>query len=106
MTTEIIMLYVTCASREQALEIAHVLVSRGLVACANMVEGVTSVYRWQGELEQAREVLLLAKTTIAKTTTAIETIRQMHCYELPGIIVLPVMGGLPAYLSWVEKEVS
>ncbi len=102
----IVTLYITCNNREQALEIAHELLVTQLVACANILDGVTSLYRWQGEMQQDKETLLLAKTTSAKANAAVAAARKVHSHEVPCITVLPVVGGNPDYLAWVKKEVT
>lgn len=104
--TGIVTLYITCNDREQALGIAHELLVQKLIACANILDNVTSLYHWQGEIQQDKEVLLLAKTTIAKSQAAIAAARKAHSHEIPCITLLPVNGGNSDYLAWVKKEVS
>lgn len=106
MSHDVVMMYITCANREQALEIAHALVAQKQVACANIVEGLTSVYAWRGEVQEEKEVLVLAKTTTAKAESAVTAAKKIHPYEIPCITVLPVIAGFSAYLDWVKKEVS
>jgi len=94
----------TAGSREQAEKIAHALVEQKLAACVNIVDGVRSVYRWQGKVEEAVEFLLLIKTSRANLTTVEQAVRELHTYDLPEFLVLPVEGGSAEYLEWVLKS--
>lgn len=82
------------------------LVSRQLAACVNILAPCRSIYRWQGVVEEAREIPLLIKTTAARYPALAEAITQAHPYEVPEIIALPIRQGLPAYLQWVAAETS
>jgi periplasmic divalent cation tolerance protein len=92
----------TCADREQAERIAHRLVEQHLAACVNILPGVQSIYRWQGAVESAAEVLLMIKTSVAHTYEVQTTISSLHSYEVPEFLVLPVSGGSEAYLVWLD----
>jgi len=94
----------TCADREQAERIAHRLVELRLAACVNILPGVHSVYRWQGSVESAAEVLMLIKTRAALTREVQSTIAGLHSYEVPEFLVLPVSGGSESYLAWLETS--
>ena len=93
----------TVSDREQANGLARMLINQRLVACVQLMP-VDSVYRWHGRLETASEILLLIKTRADLTESVISAIKAAHPYETPEILVLPVAGGLPAYLSWIEAE--
>ena len=84
------------------MRIAKALVDQQLAACVNVVPGLTSVYRWQGQTESAQEVLLLIKTRQAVYPELEAALLTLHPYELPEIIAVPIEAGLPAYLSWIE----
>lgn len=87
-----------------ARQLARHLVEARLAACVNVLEGCTSVYRWQGAVEEASETVLVIKTA-QERYPALETfLRQQHPYELPEIIALPIAQGLPEYLDWVRAE--
>ncbi len=87
-----------------ARQLARRLVEERLAACVNVLDGCTSVYRWQGAVEEASEVVLVIKT-VQDRYAALETfLRQQHPYELPEIIALPIAQGLPEYLDWVGAE--
>jgi periplasmic divalent cation tolerance protein len=96
----------TCADREQAERIAHRLVEQHLAACVNILPGVQSVYRWQGAVESAAEVLLLIKTSSARSQDVQSTITSLHSYEVPEFLILPVLGGSEAYLAWLGASLD
>jgi periplasmic divalent cation tolerance protein len=91
--------------REAALKLARALIEAKAAACVNILGACTSVYRWQGKLENAEEIPLLIKTTGVCYAAVEAIIRRLHPYELPEIIAVPVAHGLPAYLQWVASEV-
>ena len=95
----------TAGSKEEASRIAHALVDEQLAACVNIVGPIDSVYRWQGKVESAPEVLLLVKTVAVKSTTVIARIRELHSYDLPEAIELDIEGGSPEYLKWIADSV-
>ena len=85
---------------------AHALVEQGMAACVNLLPAVRSVYRWQGTVEEAAEVTLLVKTTTALYRKVEAAIKAAHPYEVPEIIALPIVAGLPSYLDWVVSETN
>ncbi|ASX57249.1 divalent-cation tolerance protein CutA [Bordetella pertussis] len=89
-----------------AKRMAHVLVEDGLAACVNLGAPVLSVYRWKGEVEGADEIPLWIKTTYARHQAVVQTLAQLHPYEVPEIIVLPVISGIASYLDWVREQSS
>jgi periplasmic divalent cation tolerance protein len=89
---------------EAALALARALVERRLAACVNVLAECTSVYRWKGEVETAAETPLLIKVPAGRYETLERAIRELHPYELPEIVALPVSAGLPAYLDWVREQ--
>ena len=103
MPSQALLVYCTCPDHDTALRIAQTLVDRQLAACVNLVPGLTSVYRWQGQRETAEEVLLLIKTRLAVYPDLEAAVQALHPYELPEIIAVPIAAGLPAYLSWIES---
>ena len=100
------LLLTTCADADTALRLGRSLVDARLAACASVLPPMTSIYRWQGVIEQASEVQLVAKTTTAAQAAAIEHIRTHHPYQVPEILAVPVSDGLPAYLAWVAENTS
>lgn len=95
----------TAPSLEEGRRIARELVERRLVACVNLVPGVESVYRWDDKVESAAEVLLVMKTLAQKADAVAAAVREIHGYEVPELIVLPIIGGLETYLNWIETSV-
>ena len=93
-----------CPDAETAEQLANALVTRRLAACVNLLPPCRSVYQWEGKVEQAVEVPLLIKTTEACYPALEAAIRELHPYQTPEIIALPVAHGLPAYLQWVADE--
>jgi periplasmic divalent cation tolerance protein len=84
--------------------IIHELLRRRLVACAQTVGPVTSRYWWQGEINEAREWIVVCKTRAARVDAVVETIRTAHPYEVPEVVVGEITGGLAAYLEWIDAE--
>ena len=97
-------IYVTTSGREEALRIGRTLVEKRIVACVNVLDGMTSLYHWQGALETGQEAILIAKTTEDRTAEAVETIRTLHSYDCPCVLVLPIVTGNDAFLRWIEAE--
>ena len=91
---------------DAAVKLARALVERRLAACVNVLSGCTSVYRWKGEVEEAGEVPVMLKTRAARYTEVEAAIRELHPYELPEIIAVPAVRGLPEYLEWVAEETA
>ena len=96
----------TLPDQEKAQQLAYTLVEQRLAACVNILPSASSVYRWQGKVETANETIILIKTTMARYPALEAAIKELHPYELPEIIAVPLVAGLPAYLAWVETETS
>lgn len=101
-----LLVFTNLPHREAALELAQALVERRLAACVSVLGTCTSVYRWQGDLERADEVPVLIKTRLTRYAEVEAAIRERHPYELPEIVAVPVMRGLPEYLDWVAEETA
>ena len=93
-----------CPDEAAANRIALAVVEAKLAACVNLLPRVQSIYRWQGAVESASEVPLLIKTTAGRYDALEAVIRDLHPYDVPEIIALPVAAGLPAYLDWLAAE--
>lgn len=94
------------AGRLGAHELARALVDERLCACVNVLPGVRSYFRWQGRVDAADELLLVAKTTAAAAAAVRARIAALHAYEVPEVLELAVDGGLPAYLQWLGDAVG
>jgi periplasmic divalent cation tolerance protein len=90
--------------RASAEKLAHALIDKRLAACVNILSPCRSVYRWEGKIEDAEEFPVLIKTTRERYPALEAAIRAGHPYTVPEIIAIPLAGGLPAYLDWVENE--
>jgi periplasmic divalent cation tolerance protein len=101
-----IVIFCTVPDRESGGRIGHALVEERLAACVNLVPGLTSIYRWQGAVQQETECLLLIKTTAARFAALAERLKALHPYDVPEIIALPVTNGLPAYLNWITENIK
>ncbi len=101
---EAVVVLVTTGSREEGIRIGDALVGEHLVACVNMIAGVRSCFFWEGKAQTADECLLICKTTRGAVQELIDRVKQLHSYEVPEVIALPVVAGLPAYLSWVSDS--
>ena len=98
--------YMTAASKDEATHIGRELVSARLAACVNIVEHMTSIYRWEGKIEEGAEVVLIAKTLESRVPQLIEKVKSMHSYSCPCIISLPIETGNLEYLKWIQAEVQ
>lgn len=87
-----------------AKRIAHMLVEEYLAACVNLGTPCLSMYMWEGKLEGAEEVPLTIKTTRGQVPALTERLKQLHPYEVPELLVLPVLGGLQSYMEWVRAQ--
>jgi len=98
------MLYITASSRDEALMIGRALVAEKLAACVNVVGEATSIYRWQGKVEEAPEIVLIAKTRKDLAEKAIARIKVLHSYDVPCAVAYDMAAGVPAYLNWIDQE--
>ena len=101
-----LLIFSTCPDRESAERLARALVEQRVAACVNILPGIRSLYRWQGKLESAEELLLLIKSNELAYPEAEQLIRRLHPYELPEIVAVPVGNGLPAYLDWISETIE
>jgi uncharacterized protein involved in tolerance to divalent cations len=101
-----LMVLCTCSSMEEGRRVAQLLVEGRLAACVNIVPGVESVYRWQGAVETAQETLLVIKTTAAAFPVLRERILEIHGYEVPEVLAIPVVDGSAGYLQWLGEQVG
>lgn len=99
-----ILILVTASSGEEAHRIADKLLAERKAACVNIVSGVSSFFWWEGKVDSARETLLVIKSRKPLLPDVIKLVKANHSYEVPEIIALPIVGGNPDYLEWIEKE--
>lgn len=99
-----IVVYVTCASKAEADDLAGKIVADRLAACASIINGVNSVFHWQGKIDSAAESLMILKTRKKLLKELINFVQLHHSYDVPEIIALPIVGGSDDYLNWIEAE--
>ncbi len=104
MAKEILLVLSTFPDAEKARRIARQLVEEHCAACANILPPIESIYWWQRKVENANETLVLFKTAAERYSALEATLRQLHPYEVPEIIALPIERGLPDYLRWVSEN--
>ena len=103
---DVILIFSTAATVEEAREIGVDLVTRRLAACVQIGGPIESCYRWKGQIETAREVPLIIKTTSARYSEVEAAIRAKHSYETPEIVAVPTVSGFEEYLRWVVESVA
>jgi periplasmic divalent cation tolerance protein len=100
-----IIVFITAPDSKEAGSIARGLVKRKLAACANIIDGVRSVFRWKGKIDTAKESLLVVKSTRAKFSKLAAFVRKEHSYEVPEIIAFEISAGSKEYLEWIDASV-
>ncbi|HEX6141804.1 MAG TPA: divalent-cation tolerance protein CutA, partial [Geminicoccaceae bacterium] len=89
-----------------ALRIGRALVEERLAACANVIDGMTSVYEWAGAVEQAEEAVLILKTRTDLVPRVVDRVRALHSYDIPCVVSLPIEAGNPDFLSWIATQTA
>jgi periplasmic divalent cation tolerance protein len=102
-TDEYIVIMSTVSDETEGQRIAAELLDRGLAACINVLPGVTSYYKWQGKSEVGYELLMLIKTRASDYGKVQDVIKELHSYEVPEIVALPIMNGDASYLKWIDE---
>jgi periplasmic divalent cation tolerance protein len=102
----VIFVYVTTASREEALLIGRTLVGERLAACANVIDGMRSIYRWNDEIRDEGETVLILKSLATALPALTARIKALHSYECPCVAALPVTGGNDAFMEWIAAQVA
>lgn len=92
--------------KKGAVALAEALIAQHLAACVNVLSPCTSIYHWQGKVESAEEIPVLIKTLQQHYDQVEQLIKMMHPYELPEVIMVPILNGLPAYLQWIANEIQ
>lgn len=99
-----VLLYVTASDVQEAAKIARTLVEERLVACANVLGAVRSFYRWEGEIQDDEEAVLIAKTGAERVEEATARIKALHSYDVPCVVAVPLVGGNEEFLTWIASE--
>lgn len=103
-TTDVRSVYLTFAEREDARRVAGALLERRLIACANLFPTGASLYRWQGEVVEEEELVMICKTSADRLPALRDAVVELHPYEVPCIVALPAVDGHRPYLDWVVEE--
>ena len=98
--------YITAGSAEEARKIGRVLVEEKLAACANVIKDVESIYRWEGSIKEDHEAVLIAKMSAERVPALIDRVKELHSYECPCVLTLPVLEGHPPYFQWLEEQLK
>ena len=106
LASQVRVVLVTVPDEDEGRILARRLVQERLVACGNVIPGLTSVYRWDGEIQEDPEALVLLKTTVDRLETLRLRVEELHPYDVPEFLALPVDRGNDTYLRWVLKEVE
>jgi periplasmic divalent cation tolerance protein len=105
MTPSLSLLYCTFPDEDEAIQVSRELLDLSLIACANVLGGISSLYKWKGRLEDSQEVAVIFKTTSEKVTEVIEAIQSLHSYETPAILEIPLGETATAFTNWVHQQV-
>lgn len=105
-SSKIVLLYVTTPSKEEAVQLSQALLKKKLIACANILPQMTSLYHWQGQMETSQECVLLLKTKESYSSKIEVYLREHHSYETPCVLEIPVQRVSPGYLSWLCQELD
>ncbi len=98
--------YMTAANRAEAERIGRHLVETRLAACVNLIEGMTSIFRWEDKVQTDQEVVLIAKGVADRIPALVAAVKALHSYDTPCVVALPAVGGYSPFLEWVEREVT
>ncbi len=98
--------YITTSDKAEAKEIGGTLVKENLVACANVIDGMESVFPWEGTIDSDQETVLIVKTHEDRNDEVMKRIQELHSYDCPCILVLPIKTGNQAFIDWVKEEVG
>ena len=98
------LIYVTASSKDEALKIARAVVEERLAACANVFQPITSIYWWQGKLQEEGETSFILKTRADLVDALTQRVKALHSYTCPCVVALPVAAGNPDFLAWIDNE--
>ena len=104
--SEVIIVFVTVPGLREGSRISKAILTSRLAACVNVIPGVQSMYQWKGKIVREKEAMLVMKTTRARYQKLEQKIKQLHPYEVPEVIAMPLICGSPQYIGWVTREVA
>lgn len=99
-----IVIFITASGKKEARRIASAIIEKKCAACVNILDGVESVFRWQGRIDSGKEALLIVKSRRENLGKIIKLVKSLHSYEVPEIIALPLAGGYKPYLRWIDES--
>ena len=100
------LVYITTSGEEESKKIGNILVKEKLAACVNIIASIESIYLWKGDIEDDRESLLIAKTKVTNIDKIIKKVKEIHSYETPAILAIPIIEGSKDYLDYLDNELS
>jgi periplasmic divalent cation tolerance protein len=98
-----IIVFMTASNEDEAAKIARALVEARIAGCVNIINNVRSIYRWQGKIEDEKEVFMVAKTRQELFQTLMKKVKELHSYTVPEVIAIPIVEGSADYLQWLEE---
>lgn len=104
--TEMLIVFTTFASEEDAARVVRALVDERLIACGNLLPGARSIYRWKGNVEDRREVVALLKTRKQDWTALLSRLHELHPYQTPECVAVRIAAGAPRYMAWLEEALA
>lgn len=103
---DLIIIFMTASSPEEAKLISNTLLEEKLIACSNTLSDMKSTFWWKGKIQNENEVLIIAKSQKSHLNNIISTVKSLHSYDVPEIIAIPIIGGNPDYLDWLSEETN
>jgi len=103
---ENVVIFITTGTDEEAHKVAEALLKNRHAACVNIVPRISSLFWWQDKLDSAQESLLIVKSKASLLSEIVRLVKEVHSYDVPEVIALPIIGGNPDYLEWISKEVK
>ncbi len=104
--TDPVILYITVQNRDEGIKIGRALVDENLAACANVFDGLTSIFRWEGAVQEDGEALLVAKTDRTLIDAATDLVKLEHSYDCPCVVAIPIVGGNQQFIDWIGEETT
>jgi len=101
-----VVIFITTGTHEEANQLAEVLLKQRKAACINILPGVSSRFWWEGQLHSDQEILLIVKAKASLLDEIVGLVKEVHSYDVPEVIALPIIGGNPDYLEWIGKELQ
>ncbi|MDR1721500.1 MAG: divalent-cation tolerance protein CutA [Methanobrevibacter sp.] len=100
------LIYITCSNEEESIKIGETLLKERLIACSNIIKEIKSMYWWEGEIAHDEESVLILKTLKNKVDEVIERVKELHSYDNPAILALPIFNVSNSYLEWVKEQLN